>query len=527
MKIKATILVSLTAFSLSATAAHMYVGRDGLTKKSYHWPQATIPFIIPQDVETTPRLVGGSFTLGDQIRQAQQHWSEKTEGVLQFVEITQAEAANYPNYLRYRLISNDQCNHTGSLSFSGIYGMEEPGNGEENISFNTRCGPGALDYAIVLHEIGHAIGFHHESERPDRDNWVTVNKDNIQQGSDASSTYKTFSNSLGFPYQYKTYDPTSIMHYGPYFLSRDYMYYDEEDYEPSFLHDEPRYWDGTLDEPVFTLNADSFSAVMDEEAFIQLQRRWYENYLFGTPEVLDEEHKDILLTQLGNIPLYDNNPHFIDDLEAKYNGGTPVLPTISDLDAEATIFHYTGVDLRVKIAADTAKSRDEDTGFVDYKIWISNRSAWTAENVTITHNYKPSANFQFEGYLIDGVLVTSDEASGKPCTRDDSAGLLTCHYETLPPNTGDVIHLRLTAFESDSETFSVNVAPGFTVEMNRSLAGEFVGNVSEKSMHNETGGDLNPANNTSSTKMGSGGSLGVFSLFLAGALIRIKRKLLQ
>ena len=67
-------------------------------------------------------------------------------------------------------------------------------------------GSGCVSFSTVAHELGHAIGFYHEHNRPDRDEYITVN---TYQGSLASQlTKQNVANTLGLGYDY-----ASIMHY--------------------------------------------------------------------------------------------------------------------------------------------------------------------------------------------------------------------------------------------------------------------------------------------------------------------------
>lgn len=50
--------------------------------------------------------------------------------------------------------------------------------GESKITLRQSCRkPG-----IILHEIMHVLGFYHEQSRPDRDNYVKINYNNIEPG---------------------------------------------------------------------------------------------------------------------------------------------------------------------------------------------------------------------------------------------------------------------------------------------------------------------------------------------------------
>ena len=68
---------------------------------------------------------------------------------------------------------------------------------------------GCVYTGIVIHELLHAISFHHEQNRPDRDNFITVNFANISP--DMAYNFDKMTSTVttqGFPYDYY-----SIMHY--------------------------------------------------------------------------------------------------------------------------------------------------------------------------------------------------------------------------------------------------------------------------------------------------------------------------
>lgn len=77
-------------------------------------------------------------------------------------------------------------------------------------------GKGCFRKGTIIHEFIHALGFFHQQSAPERDDYVDVVWDNIQEGKERNFEKREASNSLGFPYDYE-----SVMHYSDKAFSKN------------------------------------------------------------------------------------------------------------------------------------------------------------------------------------------------------------------------------------------------------------------------------------------------------------------
>ncbi|XP_034943059.1 tolloid-like protein 2 [Chelonus insularis] len=155
--------------------------RAATARKERVWDHGVIPYEIDGNFSGAHKAL---------FKQAMRHWENFT--CVKFVERVNRE---HPNYI---VFTERPC---GCCSFVG-----KRGNGPQAISIGKNCDK----FGIVVHELGHVVGFWHEHTRPDRDRHVQIIRDNIMAGQEYNFNKLTNEevDSLGLPYDYD-----SIMHY--------------------------------------------------------------------------------------------------------------------------------------------------------------------------------------------------------------------------------------------------------------------------------------------------------------------------
>ncbi|XP_058836590.1 protein tolkin-like [Topomyia yanbarensis] len=162
--------------------------RAATAKKERIWDYGVIPYEIDGNFSGLHKAL---------FKQAMRHWENYT--CIKFVERDPVEHVNFI------VFTERPC---GCCSFVG-----KRGNGPQAISIGKNCDK----FGIVVHELGHVVGFWHEHTRPDREDHVVIEKHNIMIGQEYNFNKLTEDevNSLGQPYDY-----FSIMHYARNTFSR-------------------------------------------------------------------------------------------------------------------------------------------------------------------------------------------------------------------------------------------------------------------------------------------------------------------
>ncbi|XP_048729823.1 zinc metalloproteinase nas-13-like [Ostrea edulis] len=97
---------------------------------------------------------------------------------------------------------------------AGCYSSIGRDTGPQDLVLGTSC----YYKGVIMHEMNHAVGFFHEQSRYDRDDYILVNWENVQDDKtrDFTKQQKNIMDTLGTLYDYG-----SIMHYGATIFSKN------------------------------------------------------------------------------------------------------------------------------------------------------------------------------------------------------------------------------------------------------------------------------------------------------------------
>ncbi len=161
------------------------IAKLGLAGGIRKWPNNTVIYVLDNS------LTSNQIRVTDE---SMAEWTSKTN-----VKFKERTNENY-----YVTIKNDGRNCNCGRANLGVNGNRG------SITIGTRTSP-----VVMIHEIGHTLGYVHEQTRSDRDQFVIINFDNIQAGAESQFRRNDRAQLIG------AFDIKSTMMYGSYTFSKN------------------------------------------------------------------------------------------------------------------------------------------------------------------------------------------------------------------------------------------------------------------------------------------------------------------
>jgi hypothetical protein len=177
-------------------------GGNGWRTDIYRWPKVNNQVIVPYKIDDD------------------QNYSKKEVSNMKKA-MAMVEAGTCVNFRRRKRQKNYlfiTIRKEGCSSYIGMIGDEKKNRRKQPINFDHDC-TRTKSIGSMAHEFVHALGFFHLQNHAQRDNFVEIFEDNIEDGKfkkNFKRLTKEKSSSFGTPYDYK-----SIMHYSPYAFAID------------------------------------------------------------------------------------------------------------------------------------------------------------------------------------------------------------------------------------------------------------------------------------------------------------------
>ncbi len=192
-------------YSLAGTDARLFEDQLADTASSYD------PNPVPDADQTALALGGGvrkwtnntvvyrisglSGTVRSELQRSMVEWTSKTN--VRFVERT-----NESNYVTISSSGSNSNSGVATLGMNGSRGF---------IRLGTRA-----TAVVIIHELGHTLGYLHEQNRSDRDNFIIINFDNVQD-----NAVDQFFKSNSATFLTGQFDINSTMMYGSFTFSKN------------------------------------------------------------------------------------------------------------------------------------------------------------------------------------------------------------------------------------------------------------------------------------------------------------------